>query len=629
MNSPASVSLHPALDYFLDYFLRQHPHDRLIQPFKERLKKADSHTELINIYNDAIPHIENLIWREQIDDATLEKYQSIFKELENIHSECEKDNRHNFIVAIPVADRPAHLNTCLNSLLNLCKSYRYGGFSRKDKLSEKYPQGKYNKIRVLIADDSKHKKHIFENMEMAHQYCKQGLEVIYFGQQEQKKIIEKLNSKSMENIFGDVNVENFYHKGASVTRNISYLKLRELSNNDPETLFYFIDSDQEFQIKLQTEKGDTSLYAINFFYYLDRAFTTENISVLTGKVVGDPPVSPSVMAANLLDDLIFFIQTIATYKPEQSCQFHQFNRSRTDDAAYHDMADLFGFKPPENSTHYHCKTRGEHDHIACFSDLAEKLKQFFDGAHPTKNSYYQHEDFLKTIKPARTIYTGNYIFNQKGMNYFIPFASLKLRMAGPTLGRIIKADTGNQFVSANLPMLHNRTVNTTGKAEFRPGVNHKKSSIDISDEFSRQFFGDIMLFSIQELCETGYPEKKIPHDIITETVEKMIKYMLDKYSSRHHDIENKILTLTSLIKNPRYWWNSDMEQVADIQSAKLHFNDFLNNINFNFGKYASGYRFIHSSSNQSMYTKKIADAIISFPDDRAGWTHALKNYSIK
>ncbi|VAW70708.1 hypothetical protein MNBD_GAMMA10-2610, partial [hydrothermal vent metagenome] len=270
-----------------------------------------------------------------------------------------------------------------------------------------------------------------------------------------------------------------------------------------------------------------------------------------------------------------------------------------------------------------------HDHIACFSHLAEKLNQFFDGAHPTKNSYYQHEDVLKTIKPARTIYTGNYIFNQQGMRHFIPFASLKLRMAGPTLGRIIKADAGEQFVSANLPMLHNRTVSSTGKAEFRPGISHKKANIDISDEFNRQFFGDVMLFSMQELCEMGYPEKKIPLDIIGETVRNMIKFMLDKYSTRHHDIEKNIETLTSLINNPQHWWNENMQQEAGVKSAKLHFNHFLNNINLNFGKNASGYKFIHSSSNQSMYTKKIVDAIISFPDDRSSWKHTLKNYAIK
>ncbi|VAW70128.1 hypothetical protein MNBD_GAMMA10-1197, partial [hydrothermal vent metagenome] len=125
MNSLNCASLHPALNYLLDYFLQRYPRDNFIQCVKEQLKKTDDHTKLIKIYNDAIPHIENLMWCEQITEATLEKYQSIFKELENLHSEGESDSRHDFIVAIPVADRPRHLDTCLNSLLNLCKIYNY------------------------------------------------------------------------------------------------------------------------------------------------------------------------------------------------------------------------------------------------------------------------------------------------------------------------------------------------------------------------------------------------------------------------------------------------------------------------------------------------------------------------
>ena len=95
---------------------------------------------------------------------------------------------------------------------------------------------------------------------------------------------------------------------------------------------------------------------------------------------------------------------------------------------------------------------------------------------------------------ARTVYTGNYVIRPENLRYFIPFATLKLRMAGPVLGRILKMRLKHRFVSANLPMLHNRTVDSIGQSEYRAGVINTNQSIDLSNEFIRQFYGDVMLF---------------------------------------------------------------------------------------------------------------------------------------
>ena len=56
---------------------------------------------------------------------------------------------------------------------------------------------------------------------------------------------------------------------------------------------------------------DNKLYAVNYFYYLDRAFADGQVQILTGKVVGDPPVSPSVMAGRFIDDVIMFLSQIS------------------------------------------------------------------------------------------------------------------------------------------------------------------------------------------------------------------------------------------------------------------------------------------------------------------------------
>ena len=47
-------------------------------------------------------------------------------------------------------------------------------------------------------------------------------------------------------------------------------------------------------------------------------------------------------------------------------------------------------------------------------------------------------------------------------------------------------------------MLHNRTVESGGQSEFRPGIETTRATIDMSGEFERQFYGDVMLFSVEK-----------------------------------------------------------------------------------------------------------------------------------
>ncbi len=70
-------------------------------------------------------------------------------------------------------------------------------------------------------------------------------------------------------------------------------------------------------------------------------------------------------------------------------------------------------------------------------------------------------------------------------------------MAGLVFGRIIKAKLAAGFVSANLLMLHKRRVDDLGQSEYRSGVEHESEKVGLSDEFERQFYGDVMLFSME------------------------------------------------------------------------------------------------------------------------------------
>lgn len=92
--------------------------------------------------------------------------------------------------------------------------------------------------------------------------------------------------------------------------------------------------------------------------------------MLTGKVVGDPPVSLAVMAGNLLEDVLGFLARIAQLDPDAPCSFHGVPRTPADDGACHAMAELFGFAPATRAFDYRYGLSGPHDHRACLPGFA-------------------------------------------------------------------------------------------------------------------------------------------------------------------------------------------------------------------------------------------------------------------
>lgn len=583
------------------------------------MAQETSNCENINIINalyknhlSRIQAIESELWATEADEALLEQYHAAFRQLEQQIATQGDDQRHEFIIIIPVADRPQHLQSCLDSLLHLCKTFGYGGYADK----------RYQKVSVIIADDSGDNDNILNNQAIANEYNRQGLTTLYFGLDEQLDQIAMLSEaarQALARVLGTTSPEAFYHKGPSIMRNIACLELNKISRASGKVLFYFIDSDQEFQLKISTAAGDKNLYACNYFYYLDQIFANTNTTMLTGKVVGDPPVSPAVMAGNFLEDVISFLNQIAACDPALPCQFHSARQQDNDEASYHDMASLFGFKPSDASSQYHCSLKGEHDNARCFSHFSNKLSRFFYGEHPTRKTYYQHEAVLGSVRPARTVYTGNYIFKPEALKYFIPFAALKLRMAGPVLGRLIKSELKEGFVSANLPMLHKRTVRETGQSEFRPGVAADISSIDLSGEFERQFYGDVMLFSIEKLITLGYPQQKINNETIAETVTATHAAMLQQYNDRSQLIAARLEMLQNLFPRQEQWWN----QSAEHADAVLNFKVFMANIEHNFGKQSAGYALINSTDKKLKRHAGIIEGIACYADDRLAWAEML------
>jgi hypothetical protein len=281
------------------------------------------------------------------------------------------------------------------------------------------------------------------------------------------------------------------------------------------------------------------------------------------------------------------------------------------------MAGLFGFAASNAAYRYRCTLTGTHRNADCFGDFSARLHRFFYGEHPTRSTYYRYEDTLAGVRPARTVYTGNYIFKPDALRYFIPFASLRLRMAGPVLGRIVRAEIQAAFVSANLPMLHRRTVRETGQTEFRPGIAAVATDIDLSGEFERQFYGDVMLFTIEKLADAGFPAYLPTRAQVIETLDDTYHHLCDLYNQRRQLIAEKLGELTTILLDPKNWWNHSSENIA----ACNGFDAFATNIAQNFGE--QSYAALQAPALCAQRLDEIAAAILSYPQDRAAWQETL------
>lgn len=521
---------------------------------------------------------------------------------------------HDFVIVIPVADRPLQLNRCLSSLQELLRRYPYAGA-----------------LSVLLVDDSREPDNILRHRALAEQATRDGLTVQHLDPAAQRALIAALPADLQAGIAGIVGAlrsDSFHHKGASITRNLAYLWLRQLPETGRRCLFWALDSDQEFQISQVTAEGETEAYAIDYLHDLDRIFSETTALIVTGKVVGDPPVSPAVMAGTLIDDLLAFFTRMAGLKPNADCTFHDHSAGPGQEAAYHDMADLFGFKPDGVAVHYRCPIRAPHDHAACLAGFVNRLKRFFDGEHPTRRSHYQAGPLMASLKPARTVYTGNYVFTAEALDWFVPFAALRLRMAGPTLGRIAQAALGERFVSANLPMLHRRTLEELDHSECRPGVTHAQAQTDLSDEFVRQYFGDVMLFSVERLTGQGYPEVMPTHEQLSATVEAVEAELRARYRDRMLRTDAQIERLVALINEPlghalgeeevpQPWWRAHPD-FAETRSALA---PFIADLRFNFGRDAPAWRLIETQAKARK--SAIQTALAGYPEERATWQCAL------
>lgn len=570
--------------------------------------------KLITTYHEIYPLLEQLLWSGDTFEAVLESYQSLFREQEVLIKLSGDDQRYHFILSIPVADRPEHVKRCLESIYRQCTSYAYGGSA----------DGIISHVRVVIAEDSRQPEHIAQHIALAREYSGKGLRVDHFGLDEQYELLQSIPADQRQKLGSILTTQpkhRFYRKGQAANRNLSYLKCLKLTENRHRTLYYMVDSDQSFLVNRKTRNGYEPVNAVNYFYYINHIFSTTPTTMLTGKLVGDPPVSPSVMAVNFMDDVIAYLEQLARMNQQQTCRFHELSDATTPDAAYHDMAGLFGFEQQAKAYPYHCPLTGRHNNLACLRAFSEKLNAFFYGEHLTRQTGFDYRNGFTELSGARTIYPGNYIVNYDGLKYIIPFGNLRLRMSGPTAGRLVQSEIGERFASVNLPMLHTRHLHEDSANQFRPGVERGDEAIDLADEFERQFFGDLMLFSVNRLTHRESNPLLFTPEAVSKAVDETERELLTLYEEKHREVQQRNTHLKKLLNNPRHWWQSDPQAATALTAIR----QFTDNIDVNFGTDSTAYRQIQDMHHRDQRKQQITQALLAYRESRDAWDLLFPN----
>lgn len=557
---------------------------------------AASGAPLFGDYERLLPLLEAAMWADP-SGQRIAHFQAFCREMESRVPDPVAARRHAIVVVVPVADRPRQLAGCIESLSHCQAAFGYAGG-----------------VTLVVVEDSLDPGHAEAHRQLLAKHA--GLNTRYLGLDEQHELLVSLDAEaaaSLTAFVGEEWRERMGHKGASVSRNIAMLWLARQRFERP--LFHFIDSDQAFHVDVGAEQPR---YMLNYFYHIDRLFRERDIAALTGKVVGDPPVSPAVMAGTLLGDVLEVLQEVLP-RPGQECAFHA-DSGTLGHGAYHDMAAMFGLDNCADHWRYRCPIEGPHSQADALNLLSARLLRFFDGEHPTRVTPFEYVSVEQSLSPARTVYTGNYVIDTRALRYCIPFAPMKLRMAGPTLGRLLQNQLDEGFVQVNLPLLHQRTEDQTGKAEFRPGVSHETGQVDLSGEYERQFIGDWMLFSMIELVGQGYPGSA---DVarLEQVLVQVEQRLQEEYGATRARVIERLGSLEALLGDPAVPWQTS----EAMRSAFANLQAFVDCIRRNYGEQGPAVRRLADRAVRAGWKAHLLQALLAFPSESRNWEVLLGN----
>ncbi len=527
---------------------------------------------------------------------------------------CSGDRIHSFVVVIPVAERPAMLRRCLEGLLEEVLLFNYPGRGAGGP-----------SVSAVIVDDGRPGAGSHDARRLADEVSARGLPAVYWGLAEQERIVGRIPPLLRRELSavgragrGPVGPR----KGAAVTRNIAGMALRALVE-DPKCLFWYVDSDETWRVRVERPAGPADVRAFSYFHGLDRAFRSGTVDMVTGHVVGDPPVSPAVMIGRFLEDVVGFLRTIGPLDPDGPCPFHARGPEAAKRAAgghtasYHDFAEIFGYPVPGVPAGYHCPITADHTAGEAEDDFLGTLNGFFSGHHPTRSTALDPALPPGFSEPARTVYTGNYVVGERARSAWIPFAGLGFRMAGPAFGRIMRARYGPRFAKVNLPLLHMRTIAGSDRGEYRPGaIVDGEAPPDLSGEFRRQFWGDVLLFGIDQLCAEGFPDQEIPYATIISVLEQWHETIRSHYKERTARVDRTLAFLEQAVGE---YMGDRYRRPQETGTALRRFTD---GVRRNFASTAPIVRELMDRDRTSARLAEIAAALSDLPRQEALWQEA-------
>jgi hypothetical protein len=188
-------------------------------------------------------------------------------------------------------------------------------------------------------------------------------------------------------------------------------------------------------------------------------------------------------------------------------------------------------------------------------------------------------------------------------------------MSGPTAGRLIAAEIGPRFAAFNMPNLHRRTTEAGLSDDFRPGVEVGQTHIDLGNEFERQFFGDLKLFSTEELVKQADVNQPFDRGPVEAIVNQKETEMLALYQQKHAAILQKNRQLNEMVFNAGHWWL----QSPSLASALKQVRAFIANIERNFGEHAPAWQQIQSSEHRALRKNQIVEALLNYRAERDAW----------
>lgn len=144
----------------------------------------------------------------------------------------------------------------------------------------------------------------------------------------------------------------------------------------------------------------------------------------------------------------------------------------------------------------------------------------------------------------------------------------------------------------------------------------------MSDEFERQFFGDLMLFTVEKLVKSGVAIEAFSHQAISEAFATVEQELLKLYEDKHNKVRQKSHDLALLVNDEQLWW----QQCPQTSDSVKQLQQFINNIQHNFGARSKAYQQIQSSQHRQKRVAQMLEALLNYRRDRDAWDTMLSQF---